>query len=149
MKFSWHSADSEPRRGPQGGATHINGDLVPYSSTLSIESAAVSGVAFTVRRISLGMRMELMRRIRELSRRIEFLAAGGDELQERIEANLLAQEIDATYLRWGLVEIRGLKIDSEAATAELLIEKGPDVLANEIVLAIKSQCGLCEAERKN
>jgi hypothetical protein len=94
------------------------------------------------------MRMELMRKIREISRRMEFLAAG-DDLQERIEANLLAHEIDATYMRWGLVEVTGLDIDGEAATAELLIEKGPDELAKEIVAAIRSQSGLNDAERKN
>jgi hypothetical protein len=48
-----------------------------------------------------------------------------------------------------LVEVTGLEIDGEAATAELLIEKGPDELAREIVAAIRSQCGLNDAERKN
>jgi hypothetical protein len=92
--------------------------------------------------------MELTRRIRELSRRAEFLGAG-TELEEKIEASLLSQEIEATYLRWALVNIEGLAIDGEPATAEQLLEKGPEKLTQEIVSAIKGLCGLSEAERKN
>jgi hypothetical protein len=148
MKFTWHSPNAEAGAGVQSAAKHTTRDAVPYASTLRIESQTVGGVAFTVRKVSLGMRMELMRQIREISRRIEFVAAG-DELQERIEANLLAHEIDATYLRWGLVEVTGLEVDGEAVTSELLIDKGPEALAREIVGAIRSQCGLSEEERKN
>jgi len=148
MKFIWHSPKVEVEKGKQSLAGLASGDVVPYTSRLRIESQVIDGVVFTLRKISLGMRMELMRKIREMSRRVEFLAAG-DSLQERIEANLLAHEIDATYVRWGLVEVTGLEIDGEAATAELLIEKGPDELAREIVAAIRSQCGLNDAERKN
>jgi hypothetical protein len=148
MKFIWHSPNVEVDTNMQSPAGRADGDVVPYSSRLRIESQVIDGVVFTLRKISLGMRMELMRKIREISRRMEFLAAG-DDLQERIEANLLAHEIDATYMRWGLVEVTGLDIDGEAATAELLIEKGPDELAKEIVAAIRSQSGLNDAERKN
>ena len=89
-----------------------------------------------------------MRQIREISKRIEFLSAG-DDLRERIEANLLQHEVDVTYLRWGLLEVAGLEIDGQAATVDLLIEKGPEELAREIVAAIRAQCGLSEDERKN
>ena len=98
--------------------------------------------------MSFGRRMELSRQIREISGRAEFLAAG-NQLQEKIEANILAQEIDAMYVNWGLVSIDGLTIDGEAATAAHLLEKGPEELMREIVNAIKEQCGLTEAERKN
>ncbi len=92
--------------------------------------------------------MELSRRVREISRKAEFLEAG-TELHEKIEANILAQEIDAMYLQWGLVSVEGLTIDGDTATATQLLEKGPEDLAREIVGAIKEQCGLSEAERKN
>jgi hypothetical protein len=92
--------------------------------------------------------MELSRRVREISRKAEFLEAS-TELREKIEANILAQEIDAMYLQWGLVSVDGLMIDGEPATAAHLLEKGPEHLAREIVGAIKEQCGLNEAERKN
>lgn len=106
-------------------------------------------VRFSVRRISFGRRMELSRRVREISRKAEFLQAGA-EFHEKIEANILAQEVDAMYLEWGLAGIEGLTIDGErTTTAAQLLEKGPEEFTREVVAAIKEQCGLSEAERKN
>ena len=119
-----------------------------YESVLTIRSKALPAVTFVINRISFGRRMELSRRAREISRKAEFLEAGS-QLQEKIEGSILAQEVDAMYLTWGLVSIGGLTIDGEAATAESLLEKGPDKLTTEIVIAIKEQCGLSEGERKN
>jgi hypothetical protein len=119
-----------------------------YESVVSIESKAVPGVRFAIHRISFGRRMELSRRVRELSRRAEFLEAG-PEVHEKIEASILAQEIDAMYIHWGLLSIEGVIIDGEPATAARLLEKGPENLSREIVSAIKEQCGLSEPERKN
>jgi hypothetical protein len=92
--------------------------------------------------------MELSRRVRDLSRKAEFLEAG-TEMHEKIEANILAQEIDAMYLQWGLSSIEGLIIDGEPANAGRLLERGPENLVHEVVTAIKEQCGLSEPERKN
>ena len=119
-----------------------------YESVVSMESSVAPNVRFTIYRVSFGRRMELSRRVRELSRKAEFLRAG-PEIQEKIEANILAQEIDAMYLTWGLVSIEGLAIDGEPATADRLLEKGPEALVREVVDAIKAQCGLTEPERKN
>ncbi len=113
-----------------------------------LESKAVPGVRFAIHRISFGRRMELSRRVREISQKAEFLEAS-TELHEKIEANILALEIDAMYLHWGLVCVEGLIIDGQAADAPQLLEKGPEELAREVVSAIKGQCGLSEAERKN
>jgi|ERR1035441_7981551 hypothetical protein len=124
-----------------------NGTL-QYESIVCIDSKAAPGVKFAIHRISFGRRMELSRRVRELSRKAEFLEAG-TEMHEKIEANILAQEIDAMYLHWGLLSIEGLIIDGEPATAERLLEKGPEDLTREVVSAIKEQCGLSETERKN
>src|ERR1700723_2686828 len=129
------------------GAVARNGAF-QYESVISIESKAVQGVRFAIHRISFGRRMELSRRVRELSRKAEFLEAG-TEMHEKIEASILAQEIDAMYLQWGLVSVDGLIIDGEPATAAHLLEKGPEDLAREIVGAIKEECGLNEAQRKN
>jgi hypothetical protein len=119
-----------------------------YESVLMIRSKALPAVTFVINRISFGRRVELSRRAREISRKAEFLEAGS-QLQEKIEGSILAQEVDAMYLTWGLVSIAGLTIDGEAATAERLLERGPDELTKEIVSAIKEQCGLSEGERKN
>ena len=148
MRFSWRSREPAQDKKREKVTTRGRNGPIPYNSTVTKASESTPGVAFTIRRISFGRRMELSRKIREISRNIEFLNAG-DNLQERIEANILAQEIDATYLDWGLAGIDGLAIDGEPATPALLLAKGPDALTSEIVLAIKAECGLSEEERKN
>jgi hypothetical protein len=50
---------------------------------------------------------------------------------------------------WGLEEIHGLELDGQPATAESLIERGPEELFVEALAAVKSECGLSENERKN
>jgi len=126
----------------------LQGGNVNYDSVKMFESKVTPGVRFAIQRVSFGRRMDLSRRVRELSRRAEFLNASS-ELDEKIEANILAQEIDALYLEWGLVRLDGLTIDGEAATGAQLLEKGPEELAREVVGSIKQECGLTEAERKN
>jgi hypothetical protein len=121
---------------------------VSYESVVTTESTAIPGVVFVINRISFGRRMELSRLVREIGKKAEFLEAG-TELQERIEAGILTHEVDAMYLRWGLVSVEGLTIDGTPATAEQLLDSGPEALTQEIVAAIKAQCGLSEAERKN
>ena len=146
MRFFSRSGESS------GGATDkphqpVSGP-VSYESTLSIQSRAIPGVTLVIRRVSFGRRMELSRCARELSQRAEFLAAG-NEVREKIEANILAQEIDAMYMRWGLVSVDGLMIDGEQATVDQLLDRGPEELTQEALAAIRGQCGLSEAERKN
>jgi hypothetical protein len=119
-----------------------------YESERTVESKAVPGVRFTIARMSFGRRIELTRRIWELAGRTEYLAAG-NEAREKLEAALLAGEVDRTYLSWGLSRIEGLDIDGQPATPELLIANGPEELFREAVAAIKAECGLSEEERKN
>ena len=141
MKFLSRSVD---RKGTDGQTRAP----VPYQSVITNQSAAMPGVVFAINRISFGRRMELSRLVREITKKAEFLEAG-TELQERIEAGILTHEVDAMYLRWGLVSIGGRVIDGMEATGELLAEKGPENLAEEIVAAVKAQCGLTDDERKN
>jgi hypothetical protein len=134
---------------PRKTNQHASGDgNETYESVLVIRSKSMPSVTFAIKRVSFGRRMDLSRRAREISRKAEFLEAGG-QLGEKIEAGILTQEIDTMYLAWGLVSIQGLTIDGEAATAESLLEKGPEDLTREVVNAIKAQCGLSEVERKN
>lgn len=106
------------------------------------------GVCFTIVRMSFGRRVELVRQIRELAGKVEFLEAGKDA-GEKIEAALLASEIDRLYLLWGLVKIEGLELDGQAATPETLVRAGPECLCREILAAVKGELGLSEDERKN
>ena len=119
-----------------------------YESVKMVESAVAPGVTFTVARMSFARRVELMRRVRELARRMEFLEAGG-RAGDQMEAALLQAEIDRLYLAWGLRGIAGLEVDGAEATPELLAEAGPESLFQEALAAVRAEAGLTEAERKN
>lgn len=141
MRFLSRSGNSEPK------PCSMRAPIV-YESVITVESQVMTGVTFAINRISFARRMELSRQVREISRKAEFLEAG-NSVQENIDVRILAQEVDVMYLRWGLVKVEGLTIDGEAASAEQMIERGPEELVREIVRAIKEECGLSEAERKN
>jgi hypothetical protein len=119
-----------------------------YTSFETTDSTVAPGVSYAVAKMSFGRRVELMRRIRELASRKEFVEAG-DTPEEKMEAALLASEIDRIYLLWGLKEVTGLELDGLPATPESLAASGPEDLFREALAAVKQQCGLSEAERKN
>ena len=119
-----------------------------YESVTVVESQTVPGVSFVVAKMSFGRRVELMRRVRELARRVEFLEAA-QQPGEQMDAALLQAEIDRVYLTWGLRAVSGLQLDGADATPETLAESGPEKLLHEALTAVKSETGLSEAERKN
>ena len=119
-----------------------------YESTLTLQSGTLEGVSFTILRMSFGRRIDLMRRVRDLSSRIEYEQAGV-RAEDEIRASVLRAEIDELYLRWGLSSLRGLKIDGRDADIESLLSGGPEALCREIVAAIKRECALTEEDRKN
>ncbi|MBM3725499.1 MAG: hypothetical protein FJW40_08755 [Acidobacteria bacterium] len=119
-----------------------------YESSRVVESAALPGVRFTVRRMSYGRRSELIARMRDLMRRAEFHEAS-PALDGKAEASLLAMDVDKLYLEWGLAQVDGIEIDGLPATAASLIASGPEELCREIAQTIKAECGLDEEERKN
>ena len=118
-----------------------------YESIVWHKSRCVERVSFAVRRPSLGQRIELTERVRELTLKHEFLAAG--DLSDQLSATLSELLVRRLYLGWGLSAIRGLSIDGQPADVGSLIERGPERLADEIVTAIKAETGLSEDERKN
>ena len=122
--------------------------MTTYDSVGRVESRVSPGVTFTVRRMSFTRRTDLMRRIRELAGRMEFLEAGQSP-QEQMDAGLLRAEIDRVYLEWGLTGVEGLTLDGEPATPELLARIGPEDLFQEALQAVRTEAGLSEAERKN
>lgn len=119
-----------------------------YESTEVVESQKWRGVRFTVRRMSFQGRIELMAKIRDLARRVEFWTAG-EKPEEQMDAGVLQAEIDGIYLNWGLTGVAGLEIDGKAASPNLLIENGPEELVREALDAVKAGAGLTAAERKN
>jgi hypothetical protein len=119
-----------------------------YDSTVWFDSETRVGVRLGIVRVSFGRRIELARRIREIGRRAEYLEASS-EPRDKLEATVLAAEIDRAYLDWGLIGVEGLEIDGAAATPKTLIEAGPVEIAAEALARIKGECGLTEDERKN
>jgi hypothetical protein len=119
-----------------------------YDSVDRVESALAAGVSYLIAKMSFSRRMDLMRRVRELARRAEFLDAGQDA-GEKMDAAVLRAEIDRLYLTWGLREIAGLELDGKPATPESLVESGPEELFREAVAAVRAATGLSPAERKN
>jgi hypothetical protein len=118
-----------------------------FASSRRVESASVPGAAFWVRKISLAQRIDLMTRVRELTRKYEFLKAGGPvELMEASLGDLLTTKL---YVEWGLDRVEGLSIDGQDASVTLLLDKGPEELCLEIAQQVQKECGLSEEERKN
>src|SRR5580698_9801285 len=85
-----------------------------HESSRWFEADSCAGVRYRIARISLGRRIELARRIREIGRKAEFLEAG-DDVRDKLEAAVLQGEIDRVFLEWGLETVEGLEIDAEAA----------------------------------
>lgn len=119
-----------------------------HESSVLVDSETRPGVSFRIARMSFARRLELVRRVRELARKAEFLDAG-DSAREKIDAAILSAEIDQLYVRWGVLEVNGIQIDGAPATPELLADGGPEELFREAVSAVKAQCGLSDEERKN
>src|SRR5581483_4661044 len=71
-----------------------------YESILWFDSSARPGVRCGIVRVSFGRRIELARRIRDVGRKAEYLDAGG-EVKDKLEAAVVAAEIDRAYLDWG------------------------------------------------
>jgi hypothetical protein len=119
-----------------------------YESVTVVESRVSAGVRFTIAKMSFGRRTELMRQVRELARKMEFLEAGQDPGQ-KMDGALLRVEIDRLFVNWGLRAIAGLELDGVEATAESLAEAGPEELFREAAAIVRAQAGLSAAERKN
>ena len=119
-----------------------------YQSEAIVESKLTSGVTYTIARMSFARRLELMRRVRELARRAEFLE-GGQEPAGKMDAALLQAEIDRLYVVWGLRSISGLELDGKPATPEALAESGPEDLFREALAAVRCETGLNAEQRKN
>jgi len=117
-----------------------------YLSVIKRESALCPGVVYRVERMSFGRRIELMKAIREVAVKIDFLDATNDA--DRMADSVLSAEVDRLYLQWGLKEVDGLLIDGVPATPESLVLAGPEELSREALAFVISECGLNEAEKK-
>ena len=119
-----------------------------YESTFSVQSVNCPEVTLTVRRVSVARRLELLRKVRELSARMEFYKAGA-QLEDKLDASIASAEVESLYVVWGVSRVDGLTIDGADATPESLVSSGPEDLVREAATLVRSQLGLNEDERKN
>ena len=70
-------------------------DALRKHGTMFLEVS--EGVRFTIARMTFGRRIDLMRRVRQLSAQLEFEHAGPD-VEDRLQASLLGAEIDELIL---------------------------------------------------
>ena len=141
MRFSWRSV----KEGRNSSATANAG--ASYESEAVVESRLYPGVKFRIARVSFGRRLELMRRVRDLARRAEFLGAGQDPA-DKMDAALLQAEIEQVYVTWGVKSVEGLTVDGVVAGPDLL-SAGPEDVFREALAAVRKEIGLDEEERKN
>ncbi len=118
-----------------------------YASVSWYSSQVMPGVRFAIRRVSLQQRIDLNRRLRDLTLQYEFLKTG--DASSQLEAALSDLLVAKLYIEWGLVEMEGLSIDGRKATGASLIAQGPENLTDEIVQRIQAESILTEDERKN
>jgi hypothetical protein len=111
-------------------------------------SPTYPGVRYRISKMSMGRRLELTRRVKELMAKLEFSQAG-TEAADKVDAALLAGEMDRLYWDFGLETVDGLEINGEAATPSVLFEKGPEGLTREILIRIRANTQLSDDERKN
>jgi hypothetical protein len=142
MKLPWRSGRVRQEPGRAECLPHHG-----FESEAVVESKARPGVRFRIARITFGRRVELMRRVRELARRAEFLDAGKDPA-DKMDAALLQAEIAQLYVTWGVKAVEGLTVDGVAAGPEMLAA-GPEEVFREALAAVRSEIGLIEEERKN
>ena len=64
-----------------------------YESVEQIDSKVAAGVTYSIYKMSFARRMDLMKRVRELAGRAEFLEAG-KEAGDKMDAAILQSEID-------------------------------------------------------
>lgn len=122
-------------------------NIADYVSIAWRNSTTTPGVRFAIRRVSLASRIELTRRMRELTLRYEFLKGG--DTADQLEASLSELLVQQLLIEWGLVEISGLLINSAPGTPANLLESGPEGLSEEIAVAVREELGLSDEERKN
>ena len=119
-----------------------------YESLQIVASEVAEGVSFVIAKMSYSRRVELMRKVRDLARELEFLEAGSTPA-DQMDAALVEAEINRLHLIWGLQSISGLTLDGLDATPIMLAENGPEELFREALAAVRKQTGLTESERKN
>ena len=119
-----------------------------WRSADEYRSAKYPAVRFRVSKMSMGRRIDLTRKVKEMMSRLEFSKAGAG-VQDKVDAAILAGEMDRLYWDFGLEALEGIEINGEPMTMDTQFERGPEDLSQEILQRIKSSLQLSEGEQKN
>lgn len=119
-----------------------------WRSAEEYRSSKYPGVKYRVIRMSMGRRIDLTRRVKDLMKRMEFLNAGGTT-GDKVDAAILAGEMDRLYWDFGLESLEGMEINGEPTSPDTQFERGPEDLSREILQRIKQSMQLSEGEQKN
>lgn len=111
------------------------------------DSKTLPGARFAIRRVSLGARLELTSRARELALKHEFLRAG--DAADQLEASLADLLVKQMYLEWGLHALEGVCVDGKKLCPAEVVKKAPEFFSDEVLDALRAELGLTEDERKN
>ncbi len=133
-----------------------------FDSRITLPSSLpeFAGVKFTFNKMTEGRRIKLRlamadyhAKLREITDQASKIMEDTPEdalkafvLHQKV-SEIVSDQINPMWVRWGLKSIDGLTIDGEPATVESLIESGPPELYAEIADAIKSASGLNEQQR--
>ncbi len=98
--------------------------------------------------MTFGRRMELLRRVGDLTKKAACLGAG-TQAEDGLAAAYEKQMADRMVLEWAIQSVSALTIDGQEATPELLIEHGPEEVTTEVLGVVERMLGLTESERKN
>jgi hypothetical protein len=133
-----------------------------YTSNRKIESEALPGVTFWVRKLTEGRRAALRAKLAEPNKKIRQIMRQQSELEktpieERDTAawleldddfNSILIDINSLYIFWGLSKIEGLEVDGKPLGVEDAADF-PSNLFAEIMDRVKEEMELSGAETKN
>lgn len=121
---------------------------VVFPSEIIVYSEILPGVRYYFKRVSQSLRLDFLKKVRDLVRETEFHTAG-DNLLDKTEAAIAQSEIDRLYVETALLRIDGLFIGRRRAQPADLFENAPSEVFQEALNLARSQFGLSEKERKN
>lgn len=121
---------------------------IELASSCQYQSVTYPGVTFTIRQMTLGHRIKLLRDLHGLYREVEFSNAG-DSKSERLHAQLSSLRVDEVFLRWGVLAVEGMIVDGRPIAVEGLSEFAPLRLVTEILSRIRECIALNLDEEKN
>jgi hypothetical protein len=113
-----------------------------------VESKVVAGARCRLARMSFGRRLSLMHAVRDAMAYREFKAAG-DSVEDRLDASILALQLDRVYWHWGVLSVEGPPEANWPTDPARMWELAPEAFTREMLDIIKQTVGLSESDRKN